>query len=153
MKLRIKRKFFSDRVVDESGKIRWYTKRLDPVIQVYDAGGNPAARFYRKPWDKYKYFIELDGHNIDWPFALVGVQLACKPCVKYHLVDLQRRIESKSNGFIMYLDDIEVMRIFSEWWSYHQLDIADPRDELLYVCIALAMTRIEAADHADRLNV
>ncbi|MCL1951489.1 MAG: LURP-one-related family protein [Oscillospiraceae bacterium] len=157
MQLYIKQKVFSWRdrfaVKDAAGNDRWYAQgelfSWGRKLHVYDARGNEAAFLRQKLWSflEQKYFIELAGRPADPPIALVKEFRFVKR--RYHLEGLPWRMDGDfwAHEYSLYEGDRELMHISKEWFVWgdsYRLDIADPRQELLCLCVALAVDCMNA---------
>jgi len=156
MQLHIKQKAFSWRdrfaVKDAAGNDRWYAQgelfSWGRKLHVYDAFGNEAAFLRQKMWTflEQKYVIELAGQSMDPPLALVkefGLRR------RYRLDGLPWRMDGDfwAHEYTLHAGGGEIMRISKEWFTWgdsYRLDIADPRHELLCLCVALAVDCMNA---------
>jgi len=157
MNLYIKQKAFSWRdrftVKDAAGNDRWFAQgelfTWGRKLHVYDARGNEVAFLHRKLWTflEQKYFIELAGRNTNPPLALVQEFRLFKR--SYYLEGLPWRMEGDfwAHEYTLCEGGSVVMHISKEWFTWgdsYLLDIADPRDELLCLCVALAVDCMNA---------
>ena len=156
MKLYLKQKVFSWRdrflVKDENendhysveGEIFTWGKKL----HVYDANGNEAAFIRQKVWSwRPRYFVEIGGRVA---CEIVKEFTFFKP--SYSIEGLSWRLEGDFWAHEYALTDggRQVMRLSKKWFTWgdsYELDIADQRDELLCLCIALAVDCVLAAEN------
>lgn len=148
MKLYLKQQVFSwcDRfyVKDESGDDRYYVEgeifTWGKKLHIYDINNREVAFIRQKimSWLP-KYFIEIDGrvvceiikeltffrqsYRLDGvPWRMDGDFLAHE----YSLYDNQRQI-------------MQLSKMWFTWGDSYELDIADPKDALLSLCVTLAV--------------
>ena len=155
MYLYIKQKAFSWRdrfaVKDAQGADRWYAQgelfSWGRKLHVYDARGNEAAFLRQRMWTFFqqKYFIELTG-RAGPPLELVR-EFGLKR--RYYLEGLPWRMTGDfwAHEYTLYEGSSVVMHISKEWFTWgdsYRLDIADPRNELLCLCVALAVDCMNA---------
>ena len=148
MQLYIKQKAFSWRcrfaVKDAAGNDRWCAEgkafSWTHELRVYDARGEQAARIYRKNWTFFsqQYFIEAGGQQ----YLLVKEFSFGRP--RFRLEGLPWRMEGNfwAHDYTLSEGERTVMRISKHWFTWgdsYELDIPNPRDELLCLCITLAV--------------
>lgn len=153
MKLFIKQKVFSWRdrfaVKDEAGRDRWFAQgeifTLGRKLHVYDAYNTEVAYIRQKVLSFLpRYFIEIGG----MAYEFVREFTLLRP--KYTIRNLDWTVDGNflahdyavTNG-----RGDTVMRISKAWLSwgdFYELDIASERDELLCLCVVLAMDCINA---------
>ena len=103
--------------------------------------------------------VEQARHAYDPPLALVGIDqpLTLKDKLTYYspksycLEGLSWRLGRNRNVYTLHVDGSEAMQITREEFTVllsYRLDIADPRHELLCVCIALAVACMDAEERA-----
>lgn len=148
MKLYLKQKVFTWRdrfyVKDENGNDRYAVEgeifSWGKKLHIYDVNGNEAA-FIRQKVLAFlpRFFVEIGG------------QIACEVVKEFTFFRQSYRLE----GLSWHLDgDIwaheysltdsgrQIMRLTKKWFTWgdsYELDITDPRDELLCLCVALAV--------------
>ncbi|MDR1928199.1 MAG: LURP-one-related family protein [Oscillospiraceae bacterium] len=147
MKLYIKQKVFSwkDRffVKDEWEADRYHVEgeflTLGKKLHVFDANGAQVAFLHQKVFSLMpRYFIEIDRDT----FELVKELTFLRP--KFHITGLPLRLEGDffAHDYALLDGDFSVMRLSKHWFTWgdsYELDIADPRNELLCLCVALAV--------------
>ena len=152
MKLYIKQKVFSWRdkfaVKDEAERDRWFAQgevfSFGRKLRVYDANGAEAAFIRQKVWSfRPRYFIEIGGQEYEFvkAFTLFRHQ--------YSIRGLDWAIDGNFMAHEYAVADSRgsVMQISKEWFTWgdsYALDIADPRNELLCLCVALAIDCMHA---------
>ena len=162
MQLYIRQKAFSWRdrftVKDAQGNDRWFAQgelfTWGRKLHVYDARGNEAAFIHKKLWTFFeqKYFIELAGRPMDPPLALVKELRFFKR--SYYLEGLPCRMDGDfwAHEYSMYIENGgEVMRISKEWFTWgdsYCIEIANPVNELLCLCVTLAVDCMNADEAA-----
>ena len=152
MKLYIRQKVFSWRdkfaVKDEYQNDRWFAQgeifTLGRKLHVYDAGGSEVA-FIRQKLMTFlpRYYIEVGG--VVYEFVKEFTLL--RP--KYTIRNLDWVIDgnfweheysvSNSRGDVM-----RISKAWLSWGDFYELDIAEGQDELLCLCVALAIDCITA---------
>jgi len=152
MKLYIKQKVFSWRdkfaVKDEAERDRWFAQgemfTFGRKLHVYDANGTAVAFIRQKVWSfRPRYYIEMGGkeYEIVKEFTLLRQ--------KYTIGGLNWAVDGNFMAHEYAVTDGrgDVMRISKEWFTWgdsYVLDIADPQNELLCLCIALAIDCVNA---------
>ena len=152
MKLYIKQKAFSWRekfaVKDEAQNDRWFAQgekfSFGRKLHVFDARGTEVAFIWRKVLSFLpRYYLEINGASYEFvkEFTLL------KP--KYSIRNLDWAIGgdffahdytvTNSNGDIM-----RIAKAWLTWGDYYELDIIDAQNELLCLCVALAIDCITA---------
>ena len=152
MKLYIKQKVFSWRdrfaVKDEAQQDRWFAQgeifTLGRKLHIYYASGIEAA-FVRQKLLSFlpRYFIEI-GSNV---YEFVKEFTLLRP--KYTIRNLDWVIDGNfwEHDYTVADGGGEIMRISKAWLSwgdYYKLDINSEQDELLCLCVALAIDCITA---------
>ena len=158
MKLYIKQKVFTWRdrfaVKDEAQRDRWFAQgeilSLGRKLRVYDASGAEVA-FIRKKMLSFlpRYYLELNGTEYEFvkEFSLL------RP--KYTIRNLGWTINGDIWGheYAVTSSFGQIMRISKAWltWGdFYELDISDVQNELLCLCVALAIDCITADAAASR---
>lgn len=148
MKLYMKQRVFAwtDKftVKDESEQDRYFIEgeflSLTKKLHVYNAIHDEVAYIRQKFWALMPRFnVEIGGREICWiakRFTLL------RP--KYELEGLDWRVEGDfwAHEYTVYDGSREVMRLSKHWFSWgdsYELDITSPEDELLCLCIVLAI--------------
>jgi len=152
MKLYIKQKVFSWRdrfsVWDESQYDRWYAQgeifTLGRKLHVYGANGVEVA-FIRQKILSFlpRYFIEINGIEYEFVRELSFLR------PKYSIRNLDWKVDGNfwEHNYAVTDTHGDVMRISKAWLSwgdFYELDIIDDRNELLCLCVALAIDCITA---------
>jgi len=152
MKLYIKQKVFSWRdrftVKDESQRDRWFAQgeifTLGRKLHVYDASGREVA-FIRQKLLSFlpRYYIELGGMQYEFVKELTLLR------PKYTIRNLDWTIGGNflEHNYSVADSRGDVMRITKAWLSwgdFYELDIYDEQNELLCLCVALAIDCITA---------
>lgn len=161
MKLYLKQKVFSWRdrfyAKDENGNDRYAVEgeifSWGKKLHVYNPSGAETAFIRQKVFSFLpRYFVEIGG------------RVVCEVVKEFTLFRQSYRLE----GLSWHLDgDIwaheyslndnghQIMRLSKKWFTWgdsYELDIADPRDELLCLCVTLALdcalTAQDSAHHA-----
>jgi len=152
MKLYIKQKVFSLRdrfaVKNESGNDRWFAQgeiiSVGRKLRVYDAGGAEVA-FIRQKLLSFlpRYYIEIGGKEYEFvrEFSII------RP--KYTIRNLDWTINGNflEHNYIVADTRGDVMRVTKAWLSwgdFYELDILNEHDELLCLCVVLAIDCITA---------
>lgn len=157
MRLYLKQKVFSWRdrffAKDEVGNDRYYAEgelfSWGKKLHIYDVNGNEVAFIRQKVFALLpRYFVEING------------QVVCEIVKEFTFLRQSYRIEGMTwhlNGDFMAheysMNDgaREIMRMSKQWFTWgdsYEMDIADPRDELLCLCVALAVDCAMASEHA-----
>jgi uncharacterized protein YxjI len=149
MRLYLKQKVFSWRdrfaVKDEEGSDRFAVEgeifTWGKKLHVYNASGMEVAFIRQKVWSWLpKYFIEIDGRVV---CEVVKEITFFKQ--KYRLEGLSWQLEGDFWAHEYSLEEKygkQIMRLSKKWFSWgdsYELDIADSQNELLCLCIALAV--------------
>ena len=152
MKLYIKQKVFSWRdrfsVKDEAQRDRWFAQgeifTFGRKLRVYDANGVEVA-FIRQKLISFlpRYFLEINGREYEFvrEFTLL------RP--RYTIRNLDWEINGNffEHEYTVTRSGSEIMRISKAWLSwgdFYELDIEDGQDELLCLCVTLAIDCITA---------
>ena len=149
LKLYLKQKVFSWRdrffVKDESGNdcyaVEGATIPFIKQLRVFDATGNVVAQVEQKSkgFSMFRFTVDINGREacvIVKKFAWIGH--------KYNIEGLswQLRGDFSAHEYELLDGNRVVMKIDKKiisWGDSYELDIADPKHELLYLCIALAV--------------
>ena len=152
MKLYIRQKVFSWRdkfsVKDVNQSDRWFAQgelfTFGRKLHVYDAGGSEVAFIRQKLWTFLpRYYIEVGG----MVYEFVREFTLLRP--RYTIRNLDWVINGNfwEHEYTVSNNSGDVMRMSKAWLSwgdFYELDIADGQDELLCLCIALAIDCITA---------
>jgi uncharacterized protein YxjI len=149
MRLYMKQKVFSWRdrfaIADENGNPRYaaqgeifsWGKRL----RVYNDQGMEVAFIRQKVWSWLpRYYVEIGGVTV---CTVVKELSFFRP--RYRVEGLPWRLTGNfwAHEYAMYsYDGKTVMRLSKKWFSWgdsYEIDIADAQDELLCLCVALAV--------------
>jgi uncharacterized protein YxjI len=148
MKLYLKQKVFSWRdrfyVKDETGNDRFSVEgeifTWGKKLHVYDANGDKIAFIRQKMWSWLpRYYVEIGGRVM---CEVVKEVTFFKP--RYHLEGLSWRLEGDfwAHEYSLTEDSRQIMGLSKKWFTWgdsYELSITDPRDELLCLCVALAV--------------
>lgn len=148
MKLYMKQKVFSwtDRfhVVDEQGNPRYDVEgelfSWGKKLHIYDSSGQEAAFIRQKVMSWLpRYFVEIDGAVVA---TVVKEFTFFSP--SYYVEGLPWQMEGDfwAHEYVMYDDRQEVMHMSKAWFTWgdsYELEIFDPRNELLCLSVALAV--------------
>jgi uncharacterized protein YxjI len=152
MKLYIKQKVFSWRdkfaVKDEEERDRWFAQgeifTLGRKLHVYDANGAEVA-FIRQKLLSFlpRYYIEIGGDMYEFVQELTLLR------PKYTIRNLDWVIDGNfwaheyavtgSSGDVM-----QISKVWLTWGDFYELEITEPQNELLCLCVALAIDCINA---------
>jgi len=162
MKLYLKQKVFSFRdrfyVKDEAGNDRFYIEgeifSFGKKLHVYDMGGTEIAFIRQKVWSFMpRYFIETGGKVVcqivkEFTFFKQSYRLEGLP---WHLHGdfFAHEYSLEENGR-------QIMRMSKKWISWgdsYELDIANPADELVCLCVTLAVDCAMAAQRSSSVRV
>ena len=148
MKLYIKQKVFSwgDKfnVADENGQSRYTIEgeifTWGKKLHVYDSSMREVAFIRQKvlSWMP-RYFIEIGGNVVasvvkDFTFFRQS----------YHLEGLPWQLDGDfwAHDYVLHENGKEIMRMKKAWFTWgdsYELEISDPQDEILCLCVALAV--------------
>lgn len=148
MKLYMKQKVFSwtDRfhVVDEQGNPRYDVEgelfSWGKKLHIYNSGGQEVAFIRQKVMSWLpRYFVEIDGAvvaTIVKEFTFFNQS--------YSMEGLPWQMEGDfwAHEYVMYDSRQEVMRLSKAWFTWgdsYELEIFDPRNEVLCLSVALAV--------------
>ena len=152
MKLYIRQKVFSWRdrfaVIDESGREKWFAQgeifTLGRKLHVYDTSGAEVAFIWKKLLSfRPRYFIEI-GNN---QFEFVKELTLLRPRYTIRNLDWVADGNFFQHDYSVSSNFGEVMHISKAWltWGdFYELDIYDPQNELLCLCVALAIDCMNA---------
>ena len=152
MRLYIKQKVFSWRdklfVKDEFGNDRYYAQgeifSWGRKLHLYYADGQEVALIRQKVFSFLtRYYIDVGGYT----YTLVKEFTFLKP--RLHIEGIQWRVEGDFWAHDYSLCDQYgmVMRISKRWFTWgdaYDLDIPNPANELMSLCVALAIDCIQA---------
>jgi uncharacterized protein YxjI len=152
MKLYIKQKVFSWRdkfaVWDERERERWFAQgeifTWGRKLRVYDAEGREAAFIRRKLLSLTpRYHIEIDGNT----YALVKEFALLKPRFRLENTNWTMGGDFWAHEYETADGSERVMRMSKCWFAWgdsYELDIPRPENELLALCVALAVDCMNA---------
>ena len=152
MKLYIKQKVFSWRdrfaIFDETEQSRWFAQgeifTFGRKLHIYDVFGNEAAFIRQKVLSfLHRYYIEIGGSE----FEFVKEFTFLRPRFTIRNLDWSVDGDFWHHDYMVTSSLGEVMRMSRAWLSwgdFYELDINDPQDELLCLCVALAIDCINA---------
>lgn len=131
----IKDELEQDRYFVEGEFLSWGKK-----LHIYDASGAEVA-FIRQKVLAFmpRYIVEIDGREV---CQIVKRFTFLRP--RYELEGLPWHVQGEflSHEFTLYDGDREIMRLFKHWFTWgdsYALDIADRENELLCLCVTLAI--------------
>jgi len=159
MKLFLKQKVFSWRdrfyVKDENGNDRFYVEgeifTWGKKLHIYNVNGTEVAFIRQKIFSWLpRYFIEIGGVVV---CEIVKEFTLFKP--SYRLEGLPWRLKGDFWAHEYKLDDNynerQIMSISKKWFTWgdsYELDINDPQNELLCLCVTLAVDCVLASQAA-----
>ena len=152
MKLYIKQKVFSWRdkffIKDEAGNDRFYAEgeffTWGRKLHVYNMAGQEVAFIRRKMWTFLpKYYIETGGQT----YMLVKEFTFFKQ--RFYLDGTPWAVQGDFWAHEYSINDgvSDVMRMSKHWFTWgdsYELDIPDPKDEILCLCVTLGIDCIQA---------
>lgn len=148
MKLYMKQKVFSWKdkftIKDEYENDRYYVEgeflSLGKRLHVYDTQHNEVALIRQKLLSfLQRYFVEIDGREV---CQVVRELTLLRPRYTLEGLDWQVHGDFWAHEYSLYDGDREVMALSKHWFSWgdsYELDIADEKDTLLCLCVALAV--------------
>jgi len=154
MKLYIKQRVFSWRdrfaIKDETERDRWFAQgeifTLGRKLHVYDANGAEVAFIRQKVLTFLpRYYIEIGGRE----YEFVKEFTFLRPKFTVRNLDWEVSGNFWEHEYAVTDNSGDVMRMSKAWltWGdFYELDIADPQNELLCLCVALAIDCINADD-------
>ena len=151
MKIYVKQKVISwsnsFTVKDEYGDDRWYAKSeifsLGLKLHVIDADGVERALIRRKLWTPFFPRCTIDINNDQ--YLLYKHPALFKQDFRLEGTDWRLWGDYTAHEYQLFSGGDAVMRMSKKWFSWgdsYELDIADPGDELLSLCIALSVDMI-----------
>ena len=160
MKLYIKQKVFSWRdkfsVKDEHQNDRWFAQgkilSLGRKLYVYDTFGNEVA-FIRQKILSFlpRYYIEIGGYEYEFvrEFKLIRPRYTIRNLdwvIDGNFFEHQYTVNN-SNGEVM-----SIGKAWFSWGDFYELNIIDPQNELLCLCVVLAIDCINADSTASTVS-
>jgi len=148
MKLYMKQKVFSWRdrflVKDEAGHDRYYVEgeilSLGRKLHVYDSSGAEVAFIRQKVLSFLpRFFVEINGH------------VACEIVKEFTIARQSYRLDGLpwhlhgdfwAHEYSLTGDNRQIMRMSKKWFTWgdsYEMDIAEPQNELMCLCIVLAV--------------
>jgi len=152
MKLYIKQKVFSWRdkfsVKDEFGNDSYFAQgeifSWGRKLHVFDSVGREVAFIRHKmlSW-RPRYIIEVAGQS----YTLVKEFTVFKQ--RFHVEGLPWRMDGDfwAHEYSMYDENMPVMRMSKHWFTWgdsYELDVSDPQNALICLCVALAIDCMQA---------
>ncbi|MCL1820688.1 MAG: LURP-one-related family protein [Oscillospiraceae bacterium] len=148
MKLYVKQKVFSWRdrffVKDENGSDRYAVEgeilSLGKKLHVYDMNGTEVAFIRQKVMSWLpRFFVEVNGRVV---CTIVKELTLFKQ--RYRLEGLPWHLDGDfwAHEYSLVENNRQIMRLSKKWFSWgdsYELDIADPQNELMCLCVALAV--------------
>ncbi|MDR2700775.1 MAG: LURP-one-related family protein [Nitrososphaerota archaeon] len=158
MKLYLKQKVLSWRnrfyVKDENGNDRFAAEgeifTWGKKLHIYDTNGNEVAFIRQKVWALLpRYYVEINGRVV---CEIVKELTLFKP--KYRLEGKSWRLEGDfwAHEYSLTNRSQRIMHLSKKWFTWgdsYELDITNPQDELLCLCIALVVDCALAAQSND----
>ena len=152
MKLYIRQKVFSWRdkfaVKDEAQNDRWFAQgeifTLGRKLHVYDSGGAEVAYIRQKLLSFLpRYYIEIGGKEYEFvrEFKLFRPKYTIRNLswvVNGNFWEHEYAVTSMSG------DIMRISKAWLSWGDFYELDIVNPQDELLCLCVSLAIDCITA---------
>jgi uncharacterized protein YxjI len=148
MKLYMKQKVFSWRdkfnIADEQGSLRYYAEgelfTWGKKLHIYDSTGQEAA-FIRQKLMSWlpRYYVEINGVTVA---AVVKKFTFFKPSYRVEGLPWQMQGDFWAHNYVMHDGQRDIMKLSKAWFTWgdsYELEIYDPRDELLCLCVALAV--------------
>lgn len=148
MKLYMKQKVFSwtDRfhVVDEQGNPRYDVEgelfSWGKKLHIYNSGGQEVAFIRQKVMSWLpRYFVEIDGAVVA---TIVKEFTFFRQSYSVEGLPWQMDGDFWAHEYVMYDGRQEVMRLSKAWFTWgdsYELEIFDPRNEVLCLSVALAV--------------
>jgi len=148
MKLYLKQKVFSWRdrfyAKDEYGNDRYYIEgeifSWGKKLHIYDINGNEVAFIRQKvlSWLP-RYYVEINGSTV---CSIVKEFSLFRP--RYRLEGIPWRVEGDfwAHDYSLYDSQRIIMQLSKKWFSWgdsYELYIMDPSNELLCLCVTLAI--------------
>ena len=154
MKLYIKQKVFSltsrFTVKDENGDDRYFVEgeffSLRGRLHILNAQGEEIGQIYSRLWTFLPRFIlEIGGEEIA---EIVNEFSLFRPVYSLENTDLRVEGDFWAHEYSLYDGDRNIMNIHKEWFTWgdsYELDILDPKYELISLGIVLAIDKAMAA--------
>jgi uncharacterized protein YxjI len=152
MKLYIKQKVFSWRdkfaICDEAAYERWFARgelfSWGRKLHVYDAWSNEVAFIRQKLLSLLpKYFIEIGGNS----YTLVKELTLIKPRFRLEDTNWEAAGDFLAHEYEVTDGSAQIMSLSKRWFTWgdsYELDIPGPENELLALCVALAIDCVNA---------
>jgi Uncharacterized conserved protein len=148
MKLYMKQKVFSWKdkftVKDEAVQDRYFVEgeflTLAKKLHIFDESQTEVAFIRQKLWSFMpRFLVEIDGREV---CQIAKRFTMLKP--KYELEGIGWHVEGDfwAHEYAVFDGDKEVMRLSKHWFTWgdsYELDIVDPKDELICLSIVLAI--------------
>ena len=148
MRLYLKQQVFSWRdrfyVKDEAGTDSYYIEgeifSWGKKLHIYDISGREVAFIRQKVMSWLpKYFVEIDGRVV---CEIIKEFTFFKQ--RYRLGGIPWRMDGDfwAHEYSLYDNQRQIMRLSKKWFTWgdsYELDIAQPQDELMCLCVALAV--------------
>jgi len=159
VKLYIKQKVFSWRerftVKDEAGADRYFVEgkllTLARTLTVCDEQGRAVAQIHRKVFSwRPRYYLEIGGQT----YQLVRKLTFFRPSFYVEGLPWQMEGDFLGHDYAVTEGLNVILRLSKYWFAWgdsYELDIADPANELLCLCIALGVDCMQA-DADGRIN-
>lgn len=155
MKLHMKQRVFSfgDKfnIWDVSGADRWFVEEelfaWGKTLYIYDASGREAACIKREVFTfRPRFYITIGGREV----AEI-VKHFTLFCQEYEVNGPGWQVEGSfwEHAYAAYQGQRQVVSIEKEWLTWgdcYTIDIADPQDELLALCVVLAIDSVNESN-------
>lgn len=148
MKLYMKQRVFSwtDRfdIADEQGNTRYYVEgelfSWGKKLHVYNRSGQEVAFIRQKlmAWLP-QYFIEINGRTVA---SVVKEFTFFRPSYRVDGLPWKMQGDLWAHDYVMHNNGRDVMRLSKAWFTWgdsYELEILNPEDELLSLCVTLAV--------------
>ncbi len=148
MRLYMKQKVFSWRdrffIKDEYGADRYAVEgeffSWGKKLHIYDIHGREIAFIRQKllSWLP-RYYVEIGGRVL---CEIVKEFTFFKHSYRLEGIPWRMQGDFMAHDYCLYDADRQIMRLYKKWFTWgdsYELDIANPQDELLCLCVALAV--------------
>lgn len=156
MRLYMKQKVFSWRdrfIVKDQNQVDRYTVEGEFLswgkkLHVYDAEGHEVAFIRQRLWSWMpRYFVEIQGREV---CSVVRRFTFLKP--RYDVEGLPWQVEGDfwAHEYVMRDGNTSIMRLSKKWFTWgdsYELDVTEEKDELLCLCVCLAIDAALAQDN------
>ncbi len=148
MKLYMKQKVFSwtDKfnIADEQGNTCYYVEgelfSWGKKLHIYNRGGQELAFIRQKVMSWLpRYFVEIRGVTVA---SVVKEFTFFRPSYRVEGLPWKVKGDFWSHDYVMHDDRKDIMRLNKAWFTWgdsYELEIFDPENELLCLCVTLAI--------------